>query len=96
MSLWWSSLALPAIVVDSSDDEGPAGGLTLDEAIARMIAENIELKAFSKEIPQAEADLITAGLRSNPLLFADTQFIPYGANNRVETADRPVASMMWP
>jgi cobalt-zinc-cadmium efflux system outer membrane protein len=71
--------ALPDAALN--DDEGPATGISLDEAIARMLAENIELRAFAREIPQAEADLLSAGLRSNPLLFADAQFIPYGANN---------------
>jgi cobalt-zinc-cadmium efflux system outer membrane protein len=28
--------------------------------------------------PQAEADILTASLRANPLLFADSQLIPYG------------------
>ena len=74
------------------DGEGPANGITLDEAVARMIAENIELRAFAKEIPQAEADLLTAGLRTNPLLFADTQFIPYGANN---ASRRPIGPTQY-
>lgn len=63
------------------DGEGSPTGLSLDDAISEMISRNIELHAFSKEIPQAEADLLTAGLRTNPLLFADAQFIPYGAMN---------------
>jgi cobalt-zinc-cadmium efflux system outer membrane protein len=74
------------------DDEGPAAGLSLDDAIARMLAENIELRAFAREIPQAEADLLTAGLRANPLLFADTQFIPYGANN---SSKRPIGPTQY-
>jgi cobalt-zinc-cadmium efflux system outer membrane protein len=31
------------------------------------------------EIPQAEADILTAGLRSNPLLFYSSDSIPYGS-----------------
>jgi cobalt-zinc-cadmium efflux system outer membrane protein len=74
------------------DDEGPATGISLDEAIARMLAENIELRAFAREIPQAEADVLSAGLRSNPLLFADTQFIPYGAN---DASKRPIGPTQY-
>ena len=30
------------------------------------------------EIPQARADILTASLRANPILYADSQLIPYG------------------
>jgi cobalt-zinc-cadmium efflux system outer membrane protein len=74
------------------DLEGPVDGLTIDAALERMQAENIEIRAFAKEIPQADADLLTAGLRNNPLLYADTQFIPYGANN---AAKRPIGPTQY-
>src|SRR5438445_650522 len=69
-----------------------ANGITFDDAITRMLVENIELMAFFHEIPQAEADLVTAGLRNNPLLYADSQFIPYGANN---AAKRPIGPTQY-
>lgn len=31
------------------------------------------------EIPQARADVLTAGLRANPILYVDSQLIPYGS-----------------
>lgn len=61
------------------DDEGPAGGLTLDDAIERMRTANLDLLAIQYELPQAEADILTAGLRNNPLIYGDAQFIPYGS-----------------
>lgn len=67
------------------EDEGPADGLTLDDAIARLIQENIDLRAKSLEIPQAQADILTASLRANPIFYADSQLIPYGSY----TAQRP-------
>jgi outer membrane protein, heavy metal efflux system len=67
-------LSIPA----EREEEGPPGGLTLDEAIDRLVRENLALKARSLELPQAEADILTAGLRANPLLYADSQLIPYG------------------
>lgn len=59
-------------------DDGPPDGLTLDQAIEILLRENLDLRAKSIEIPKAEADIITAGLRANPLLYMDSQLIPYG------------------
>ena len=61
------------------EDEGPADGLTLDAAIKRMLDANLDVLALKYEIPQADADILTAGLRTNPLIYIDDQFIPYGA-----------------
>jgi outer membrane protein TolC len=57
----------------------PADGITLDEAIDRLMAANLDIRALRHELPQADADIITAGLRTNPLVSMDTQFIPYGS-----------------
>jgi cobalt-zinc-cadmium efflux system outer membrane protein len=65
------------------EDEGPASGLTLDMAIERMMRENLDLLAKTYEIPQAEADVLTASLRANPVFYADTQLEPYGQFSRV-------------
>jgi cobalt-zinc-cadmium efflux system outer membrane protein len=62
-----------------SDDPGPPDGLTLDAAIERMMAANLDLNSLKYELPQADADVLTAGLRTNPIVYMDTQFIPYGA-----------------
>jgi cobalt-zinc-cadmium efflux system outer membrane protein len=69
----FGSLDFPSV-----EDAGPPGGLTLDEAIERLVRDNLELRARSLEIPQAEADILTASLRANPILFADAQLVPYG------------------
>jgi outer membrane protein, heavy metal efflux system len=69
----YGSLAL------TGEDEGPADGLTLDQAIERLIAHNIDLRSKAFEIPQADADILTAGLRANPILYSDVQCYPYGA-----------------
>ena len=61
------------------EDEGPADGLTLDRAIGRLIARNLDLRSKEFEIPQADADILTAGLRANPILYTDIQCYPYGA-----------------
>ncbi|MFZ4732696.1 MAG: TolC family protein [Pirellulales bacterium] len=61
------------------DDEGPADGLPLDAAIERMIRDNWDLRALRHELTQADADILTSGLRTNPLVYMDSQFIPYGS-----------------
>ena len=77
----YGPLSLPA----TAEDEGPPDGLTLDQALDRLVHDNLELRSKFYELPQAEADVLTASLRANPILFADTQLIPYGRY----THDRP-------
>lgn len=58
---------------------GPPEGLTLDQAIERLVRHNLLLRSQAFELPQADADILTASLRANPILFADAQLIPYGS-----------------
>lgn len=74
----FGALALPA----AEDDEGPPDGLTLDQAIARLLRDNLDLRSKSFELPQADADILTAGLRANPILYSDVQCVPYGGFSR--------------
>jgi cobalt-zinc-cadmium efflux system outer membrane protein len=43
-----------------------------------LVQANLDLRARFHEIPKAQADVLTAGLRANPLLFFDAQQVPYG------------------
>jgi cobalt-zinc-cadmium efflux system outer membrane protein len=61
----------------SEEDESPVEGLTLEQAIARLIVNNHELRNKYFEIPQARADVITANLRANPLWFGGASNLPY-------------------
>ncbi len=70
----YGSLSLP----ETDEAEAVPGGMTLDQALDRMIQENLDLRSKSLEIPQARADVLTASLRANPIFFADSQLIPYG------------------
>ncbi len=72
----FGALALPA--EDLAGSEGDPGGLTLDIAIERLVANNLDLRTQFFELPQAQADVLTAGLRANPLLYLDSNAIPYG------------------
>ena len=60
------------------EDEGPEDGLTLEQAIAGVIHGNPDLAVKFQEIPKAEADVLTAGLWGNPLVFASAGGVPYG------------------
>ncbi len=60
------------------ENPGPANGLTLDGAIARLIDQNLNLMALKFEIPMGQADVLTASLRANPIFYADSQLVPYG------------------
>jgi len=62
-----------------AEDPGPEGGLTYDEALARMMTDNLDIRALRHELTQADADILTAGLRTNPLVYVDSQFLPYRA-----------------
>ena len=68
-----------ALDLPLTDDEGPADGVTLDMAIDRLVQVNYDLLVKAQEIPKADADILTAGLRNNPLLFASVDNVPYGS-----------------
>ncbi len=59
--------------------DGPHDGLTLDEAMTRLIRVNYNLRTKFQEIPKADADILSAGLCANPLVFASADTVPYGS-----------------
>ena len=67
---------------------GPPDGLTLEQAIERLMTANLDLLAKQFEIPQARADVLTASLIGNPIFFADAQLVPYGTDS-VKKPDGP-------
>jgi cobalt-zinc-cadmium efflux system outer membrane protein len=70
----YGELDVPA----SAEDLGPTDGLTLEAAIGELLQRNLGLNALRYEIPMARADVLTAGLRANPIFYADAQLVPYG------------------
>ena len=74
------------------DDYGPKDGLTLDAAIELLVQRNLDLEAARFEIPMADADVLTANLRANPIFYADTQLIPYGHFSFLRPGARPRAT----
>ena len=77
----------PGAPTDLDDEQGPPEGLDLDEAIRRLLQDNRDLRSKFLEIPQAEADIITAGLRENPLLFYSSGSVPYGSYSNQRPGD---------
>ncbi|MHB1423604.1 MAG: TolC family protein [Gemmataceae bacterium] len=67
-------LEIPAIA-----DEGPPNGMTLDQAIERLVRDNPDLRTRFKQLPKSQADIVTAGLRNNPFVFGDVGPVPYGS-----------------
>jgi cobalt-zinc-cadmium efflux system outer membrane protein len=57
----YGPLEIPAL-----DELGPSNGLSLDAAINQLLSANYELRAKYQEIPKAQSDLLSAGLRNNP------------------------------
>ncbi len=60
---------LGALDLPVDEDPGPPDGLTMDAAIDRLVRYSYDLRVKSFEIPQARADVLTASLRANPMVF---------------------------
>jgi len=56
--------------------------ITLDDAIQLAIKHNHFLLAMQTTIQQSEAEEITQGLRPNPTLFADWEYLPLGSPSK--------------
>jgi cobalt-zinc-cadmium efflux system outer membrane protein len=69
----YGSLEVPA-----TPDEGPPNGITLDQAIERLVQVSPGLRTRFQELTKAQADILSAGLRNNPFVFGNVGTIPYG------------------
>src|SRR5690349_18340192 len=67
-----------ALEVPDLEDEGPLDGLTLEGAVTMLFERNNELSVKRFEISQARADVLTASLRANPMVFGTVTSVPYG------------------
>ena len=79
----------PWTILFEIEDPGPADGLTLEAAIDRLVSASIALKARALDIPQADADVLTAGLHANPIVYADGQLLPYRRYNTTTNPGGP-------
>src|SRR5271165_4735785 len=61
-----------------SQSSGPTS-ITLDEAITMALQHNHNMLAAQTTIQQSEAEEITQGLRPNPNLFVDWEYLPLGS-----------------
>jgi cobalt-zinc-cadmium efflux system outer membrane protein len=69
-------LLLIAAALGQNTTQNPAM-ISLDQAIDLALAQSHTLKAARTQILQNQAQEITANLRPNPTLGADTQFVPF-------------------
>jgi len=60
----------------SAPNTSAAVRITLDDAVRLALSHSHSLKAAQTTVPQAQAQEVTAGLRPNPVLSWDAQFIP--------------------
>ena len=78
----WPSVVLAAFVLLTSigasaqNTPTPPARVTLDQAIQMAMQHNHSLQAARTMILQNQAQEVTANLRPNPTLSADTQFLP--------------------
>jgi cobalt-zinc-cadmium efflux system outer membrane protein len=63
-------------------DVGVASGYSVGDAVEILIRQNLSILAMRYEIPMADADILTASLRANPVFYADAQLVPYGRYSR--------------
>jgi cobalt-zinc-cadmium efflux system outer membrane protein len=61
--------------------QGPVR-ITLDEAVQMALQHNHNMLAMMTTIQQSQAEEITQGLRPNPALFADWEYLPLGSPAR--------------
>ena len=62
----------------ADEDPGPPNGLSLDQAIELMMQQSLDMMALRFELTKSDADVLTAGLRSNPIVAGNGQLVPYG------------------
>lgn len=66
---------LVLVVAGTAMAQGPAR-ITMDEAIQLALTHSPTLKAARTQVPQSEAQEVSANLRPNPTLAWDSQFLP--------------------
>ncbi|HZV05136.1 MAG TPA: TolC family protein [Gemmataceae bacterium] len=82
-------LPIGPLELPTGEDEGPADGLPLDRAIDLLVENNYDLRVRYQELPKAQTDILSAGLRNNPFLFLSVDSVPYGRY----TPQRPGATV---
>lgn len=70
-------LAAPSVVAGQAARVSSAEQLTLDAAVAEALEKNLELIAARAGVTVAQANVITAGLRPNPVLSVDGDHLDF-------------------
>jgi cobalt-zinc-cadmium efflux system outer membrane protein len=78
-------LTSPRPIELPEEEEDSSDGLTLNAAIEQLLNASYDLAAKFQDIPKARADILSAGLRNDPVLFLSATQLPYQRYN----AQRP-------
>jgi cobalt-zinc-cadmium efflux system outer membrane protein len=70
----------------SAQQAPPHSRIDLDQAIQLALAHNHALKAAQSQIPQSQAQEITAAIRPNPVFMYDDLFIPIFSPSQLNTS----------
>ena len=80
--LAWTAVSMAA----SAQQAPPHSRIDLDQAIQLALAHNHALKAAQSQIPQSQAQEITAAIRPNPVFQYDDLYIPIFSPNQLNSS----------
>jgi cobalt-zinc-cadmium efflux system outer membrane protein len=77
-----AGVMLACALPGSASGQTGVKSITLDEAIQMALQHNHNMLALTTTIQQSQAEEITQGLRPNPTLFGDWEYLPLGSPAR--------------
>jgi cobalt-zinc-cadmium efflux system outer membrane protein len=70
----------------AGQQSAPLSRVDLDQAVQLALVHNHALKAAQSQIPQSEAEEVTAAIRPNPVFLYDDLFVPIFSPNQLNTS----------
>ena len=80
--LTWTATSMVA----NAQQAAPHSRIDLDQAIQLALAHNHALKAAQSQIPQSQAEEITAAIRPNPVFTYDDLYVPIFSPNQLNSS----------
>ena len=75
-----------AIRITEAQQPVPQSRIDLDQAIQLALAHNHALKAAESQVPQSQAEEITAAIRPNPVFTYDDLYVPVFSPSQLNTS----------